>query len=113
MNNFTDTVDYSLKVPQINQDMKTTLKSIHKISMQYNEQDENLKQFFKSTQPKINYLFWLYQNEENKYLEEHLSEIFEQYDDMKQKYKLAKKNRYTSSIALENSVSNFDTECLL
>ena len=121
MNNFSDSIDYALKAPQMNQDIQDTLKSILKISMKYHEDDTNLKQFFKSVQPKINYLFWLFQNVENVYLEEQLSELFEQYDDMKQKYKLSKKHKYSFaslqeeqlSVALENSVLNYDAECLL
>ena len=121
MNNFADTISYALKAPQIDSDLQDTLKAIHQITEKYDEEDECMKQFFKSVQPKITYLFWLFQNVENKYIEEQLSEIFEQYDDMKQKYTLSKQRKYSfvplqeepSSSHYEPNVSDYDTQCLL
>ena len=94
MNQFADTISYALKAPQVDRDIASTLEMIHKISDEYYGEDTNdLKSFLKRVQPKIEYLFWKFQNEENQFMEQQLSEIFEQFDKIRERYLMLKKNR--------------------
>ena len=122
INRFADTISYTLKQPQIDQDISSTLKSIKTITYQYHDDDINnieiIKGFFKKISPKIQFLFWLSQNVENKYVFEQLLDIFEQFDSMKQRYKETKANN-KKSLKNNNEFNTFsncnydDQTCLI
>jgi len=116
MDKFAITIDAALKQPQTNQDIQETLAQMHQISNMYSEDDaDDMKRFFIKCSSKIEYLFWIYQNQESNcggYTDEYLLDIFDQFETMKQTHDQSIKQQ-SQSMSMSLLEQQFDTECLL
>lgn len=112
MDHFADTISAALKQPQTNANVQDTLKEMYTtaIAYLYHGEGDEMKGFFDECSKKIEFLFWTFQNSNEDYTDQHLLDIFEQFDAMKQKYDLSSA---TMSGNAGEKEAQYELECLL